>query len=225
MLEKVTVRNKEKRTPIAAIGATMIIFSIVGIISTAAWLISGADWLLSKQWQIDEFERVVYPLVMVDAPVTDKTSKLDNSILLQASLYYCLMNEDETKYEDITQGGLVVPASDLEKYAVLLFGVGTTVEHATVGQGSNIYTYDEETNSYYVPLSTTVDTYTPTIVSSYQDGSFYYVRVGYLSSTDIWSIDLYGNEEEPEPDKYVVYVLQKVGDSYCVYSINQDTEE
>lgn len=222
--EKIHVRNKEKRRGFAILGLALIFFAIVGAITVAGRVVDFGVSIFSDEGRKQEMEKVVYPLVMMDPAPMVKMDRADEKTIVLASLWYCLMNEDNTKYQTENGGILTVPATDVEAYCARLFGDYYKPEHQTVGDYETSYTYDKENNCYYVPIVTKTGYYSPEVESYYTQNDFYYVRVGCVAPGPIWSGNTSGEIQKGEPDKYMQYVLQWVDGRFIVVGINEDPE-
>ncbi len=207
---KKIIDKKRKHKYAATIGAALIIFSIIGLVSVISTLIKFTGQLIENTSQKEAFEWKIYPLLMLDPTTFDDPNQLDDVFLLKTALWSTLL-ENRSIYSYNEQGLLVVPASDLDVSAKKLYGDSVTLNHQTFSEGYEyFYVYDEETNSYSVPISGQTAGYTPKVVKIAKDGNTYTLIVGYVAPTTIWNVSEGGISEESVPDKYLYYILEKV---------------
>lgn len=208
---KKIINQKRKHRYVATIGAVLIVLAIIGSVSVISTLVSFTGRLVENASQKEKFEWKIYPLLMLDPASFEEPSQLDGVFLLKTALWSTLL-ENRSAYSYNENGLLVVPASDLDVAAKKLYGDSVTLEHQTFSEGYEFfYVYDEETNSYSVPISGQTAGYTPKVVKITKNGDIYTLIVGYVAPTTLWNVSEDGVSGEPVPDKYLYYDLQKVG--------------
>ncbi len=217
---KKIINKKRKHQYAATIGAALIILSIIGSISVISALISFTGRLIENTSQKESFEWKIYPLLMLDPTTFDDPSQLDEVFVLKTALWSTLL-ENRSIYSYNEQGLLVVPASDLDVAAKKLYGDSVTLNHQTFSEGYEyFYVYDEETDSYSVPISGQTAGYTPKVVKISKSGNIYTLIVGYVAPMTIWNVNEGGIYGESVPDKYLYYILEKVDrDDYIIKSV------
>lgn len=197
------------------LGIIMIVLSIIGLSVSVGFIAGKIHSIMDNTAQKNDFERFIYPVVICDPPAFEQASKLRNETLISAAVWDIILYEDKSKYgADFDY--IIVPAVDIEQHAAKLFGDGLKIEHHTITAEITFY-YDEEINSYRIPENPKYFTYSPTIEEIKRNGDGYVLTVGYLSPTPAWLAQT--TQEEPVPDKYVDYVLQKHGSEYILSSI------
>ena len=124
ILEKIHVRKKEKRSGYAILGLILVVLTLIGAFTVASKVVDFGMSIISDEGRKEQMEQVVRPLVMMDPAPMVKMDRAEESTIVQASLWYCLMNEDNTK-DTAEQGGgsLIVPATVpsgfLVQYAII----------------------------------------------------------------------------------------------------------
>ena len=81
-----------------------------------------------------------------------------------------------------------------------------------------MYSYDESTKTYYVPVDVTA-LYTPQVEEITRNGDTFELLVGYVAPTNQWIQSLSGDTTEPSPSKYMIYELERVDDNYQLVGI------
>jgi hypothetical protein len=117
---------------------------------------------------------------------------------------------------------LVVPATDLDVAAARLFGPEVVLEHRTFGDFTSGYAYDEEENVYTVPTDSSLYVFSPLVYEITKEGEFFNLLVGYIPPSNAWTTDFGDTEGEPEPEKYMIYVMRQTDDTYQIAKV-QDT--
>ena len=184
-----------------------------------SFLVNFTGRLIENTSQKERFEWKVYPLLMLDPATFDDPNQLDEVFILKTALWSTLL-ENRSVYSYNENGLLVVPASDLDVAAKKLYGSGVTLKHQTFSEGYEyFYVYDEETNSYSVPISGQTAGYTPKVVKITKNGDIYTLIVGYVAPTTLWNVSAGGGSKESVPDKYLYYDLEKTGGDYIIKAV------
>lgn len=216
---KKIINKKRKHRYVAAVGAALIVLALVGSISVVSFLVNFTGRLIENTSQKERFEWKVYPLLMLDPATFDDPNQLDEVFILKTALWSTLL-ENRSVYSYNENGLLVVPASDLDVAAKKLYGSGVTLKHQTFSEGYEyFYVYDEETNSYSVPISGQTAGYTPKVVKITKNGDIYTLIVGYVAPTTLWNVSAGGGSKESVPDKYLYYDLEKTGGDYIIKAV------
>ena len=214
------ISERRKHRYAATIGAILIALALVGTVVLVSLLIRTVGRLLDNTKQKEAFEWKIYPLLMLDPATFDEPSQLDDVFLLKTALWSTLL-EHRTTYGYDENGLLLVPASDLDVAAKKLYGDAVSLQHQTFSEGYEFfYIFDEETNTYQVPVSGQTAGYTPKVVKISKNGDIYTLIVGYVAPTTLWMMSEDGSSAESVPDKYLYYDLQKLsGKNYIVKSV------
>ena len=214
------IRERRKHRYAATIGAVLIALALVGTVVLVSLLIRTVGRLLDNTKQKEAFEWKIYPLLMLDPATFDEPSQLDDVFLLKTALWSTLL-EHRTTYGYDENGLLLVPASDLDVAAKKLYGDAVALQHQTFSEGYEFfYIFNEDTNTYQVPVSGQTAGYTPKVVKISKDGDIYTLIVGYVAPTTLWMMSEDGSSSESVPDKYLYYDLQKLsGKNYIVKSV------
>ena len=203
------ISKKRKHKYAATIGAVLIALAVIGTISVCSMLINFGARILDNTRQKEAFEWKVYPLLMFDPAAFENPNQLEEKFILKTALWSTLL-ENRTKYKYDEMGMLLVPASDLDVAAKSLYGDGVTLVHQTFSEGYDFfYLYDEETNTYSVPIMGQTASYVPEVVDIKKDGNIYTLIVGYVAPETLWSVSEDGSSESV-PDKYLYYDLEKL---------------
>lgn len=209
----------KRRRYAAPVGGLFILLALVGLAAVIIASISLTGQVLDNSREKTKLEDIVRPMVMFDPVPFERAEDIDKTQILYYCMWRCLMT---SSYGLDDNQEMLVPASDLDVAATALFGPGVTLEHKTIGEYENTYYYDSSRQTYSVPISLQLYVYSPRVESIERDGDYYNVRVGYIPPTGAYTVNFQGDRENPEPDKYMVYVMNKAGDSYQVVAVRDD---
>lgn len=205
-----TKARPRRRKGAAPIGAIFILLAAIGLVAVLIFTIGLTKNFIDNKAQKTEFEELIRPVLMFDPVPFEDPNDLEPATLLQSSMWAALLGDKRGSYQYDELKQLVVPASDLDVNATALFGPTVTLQHQTFGNYDTTFVYDEETNSYRVPVVAQTGTYTPRIEKITQQGSEVLLMVGYIPPETLWTADQAQREDgERQPDKYMVYVLEQ----------------
>ncbi len=208
---------RRRRRGAAPIGAIFILLAAIGLAAVVIFTVGLTKNFIDNTAQKTEFEEMIRPVMMFDPVPFEDPNDLEPVTLLQASMWSALLGEKRGSYQYDEMKMLVVPASDLDVNATALFGPTVALKHQTFGNYDTTFVYDEETKTYRVPIVAQTGTYTPRIDKITQQGAEVLLMVGYLPPDTLWTAEQAQREDgEAQPDKHMVYVLEKndKGDYY-----------
>ncbi len=219
------IDKKRKHQYVATIGAVLIGLALIGAIAVCSALINLGVRVLDNTNQKEAFAWKVYPLLMFDPATFEDPTQLDEVFVLKTSLWSTLL-ENRMKYAYDENGMLLVPASDLDVAAKSLYGESVALKHQTFAEGYDFfYIYNEETNTYSVPISGQTAAYVPKVVEIKKNGDIYTLIVGYVAPTTLWNVSEDGSTESV-PDKYLYYDLIKLGyNDYIIKAVRNIPED
>ena len=146
--EKTNARNRHT----APIGLVFIVLCVIGLYTVFTWCFDLTRNLADNTAQKTRFEQMLLPVVMFDPPDFTDPASCDNEFLLQSSLWACMLRDRRGSYQFDEYDRMVIPATDVESQAVVLFGPDVKLERKTIGDMENAYQYDSEIASYHVPI-------------------------------------------------------------------------
>lgn len=228
-LAELTVEQPEPDAPIAnpegirrklyyLFGIVLSLLAIVGLISTINFTRGAIKNFADNTQQKNEFAKFIYPIVICDPAPFNQTVKLRSDTMLTAAIWDIILYEDKTKYEaDFDM--IIVPEVDVEQHATRLFGTGLSFEHQSLLNADVQFYYDDTIKSYRVPSNPKYFTYSPYIEEVSRVGDRYTLVVGYVSPTPAWLT--LTSDDEPEPEKYVEYVVAKRSNDMTLVAIQE----
>ena len=133
--EKTNARNRHT----APIGLVFIVLCVIGLYTVFTWCFDLTRNLADNTAQKTRFEQMLLPVVMFDPPDFTDPASCDNEFLLQSSLWACMLGDRRGSYQFDEYDRMVIPATDVESQAVVLFGPDVKLEHKTIGDMENAY--------------------------------------------------------------------------------------
>ncbi len=209
----------------APIGLVVLLLCGIGIITVIVVIVNVTRSFINNDKEKARFERLLMPVVMYDPPPFEDVKNLDQAALLQTAMWSAILNSDDAKWAKDELNFSQIPASELDVRAANLFGPGVKLEHQTFGDYEITYYYDEATKIYSVPPTAEVALYTPTVVKITKEGDSVSLRVGYVPPGSVWEIDENGNRFQPQPDKFMKYILKKTETGYIIVALRDVEQE
>lgn len=214
-------RNKRKKRahPWAfPLGLLMAVLSVTGLVTIIVAGVNGINAVKEKAKNIDEYNKLLTPVVMNDPSMFDDLSKADMSQLIDISIWAILKSDLSPETYEYTESGMIIPESDVAASYIKLFGNEPAPVHATVSGYGYEFTYDSAKQSYVIPLTGIEPTYTPDVVDVEKKSKTVVLTVGYLASSG-WAQASDGKMVAPEPDKYVKVTLREKDGEYHISAI------
>ena len=206
--------EKKRRSPLSFIvGLIVLSLSAVGVISIIS-TVSGdiAEKNREKSLlQLSEYEKFVAPVIMYDPDTFDDITMANTEQLISIAIWSVLDSDLAPDTYEYTEGGMIIPETDVEGKFRELFGSEAVLTHATVDGGGIYFSYSEDNSSYIIPITGVTPIYTPKVIEATERNSTVILTVGYLASSD-WAQDSEGNMISPEPAKYMKITLGKNSD-------------
>lgn len=172
--------GKEKRN---VLSLAFLIIAIIGIIALIKTFVFGGGVSSSKE----KFAKVVYPAVIMDINSFDSPSELPNNQILSATIWSIIIDDKKLSNYNERMGIVNIPAVDVEKFAVELFGEDIPeLTHTTVGSAESKFYYNSEAQSYSVQVEPDMFTYSPEVVSVSKENNSYIVQVEYVEEHPEW---------------------------------------
>jgi len=211
---------KHKRRRYAApIGGAFILLAFVGLVAVIITSITLTDRLLDNQADKERLEDIIRPLLMWDPPPFENPKDISPTLLLHASMWAAL---SYTSYPFNEDQEMEIPASDLDVAATRMFGPGVTLSHRSFGDYEQSYYFDAVRQIYLVSPGAQLFRHSPRVISIERSGDYYDVLVGYMSPQGAFTANLQGARGIPEPEKYMIYVMRRAGDTFQIVALRDD---
>lgn len=210
-------QNKKWAKPL---GLLVILLAIVGIIFIIITIVNSitAKAESKKKTEMQNFQKMLVPVVMNDIDDFDDITKADMSQLIEASVWAIIKGDVATDQYEVEDGLILYPATEVEAKFVSLFGAERDIEHKTVSSAGFEFTYDEEKGVYKAPITGVDPTYTPRVIDITEKSNTVILTVAYLSGSGFEQAEN-GDIVEPTPSKYVKVTLRQKGKGYYISAI------
>jgi len=212
-------KRRRKNRLAAPIGGAFFLLAVIGVVTIIITSLRLTQQVLDNKSQKESFEQLIRPVVMFDPVPFETAENISNTSLLLYCMWSALSSERSKNYVLAENQELLVPASDLDVAAHILFGGVASLEHGTFGDFEVQYYYDSEKKMYSVPMLAELFVYTPRVTDIAKDGDFYNLTVEYIPPGSAWTAALGGNTQEPQPDKTMIYVMNKQKDGWHIIKV------
>lgn len=185
--DNIPKKDRLKKGFYAVFGVIFSLLACVGLVTVIAKGISLFNSYSSGETRKEGFEEVIYPAVIMDIESFNSPAELPSEQILTAAIWSMIMTDGVTEQYELTFDVVMIPAADVESYAVKLFGDNLPeLTHTTVGPSESRFYYNEETKSYNVPVAPVTYTYTPEIKEATKNGDEYTITVDYIDELPAW---------------------------------------
>lgn len=223
--ERIHYRKNKYAAPT---GMIYLLLAVIGLVAVIFFCVQFTRALLDNTNEKEKFEKIITPVVMFDPAPFEKAADADPLFLLQASLWSTLLSDKRESYlpdpndPNNPLGNLVVPRSDVDVTCDRLFGSDVKLQHQGFGNYETVYEYQD--GVYYVPVSSDISMYSPSVERVVKSGDVYTLTVGYIPPSNPWTQAISGETGKPAAAKYMLYELTKVKDHFQLTAIRYDTE-
>ena len=213
-------KKKRKRRYAAPIGGLFALLALIGVAAVVMVSIQLTRQVLDNSAEKQKLEDIIRPVVMFDPVPFENVADIDPVQMLQYSMWSTLTGERRATYTFGENAELLVPSSDLEVAAAKLFGSTVSLQHQTFGDYQVTYYYDRDNEVYDVPVIAQ-QVYTPRVdkIDWDKESDLYIVLVGYIPPGNAWTTNFRGERGQPEPDKYMLYVMKRVRGGYELVAV------
>lgn len=223
---RTTIIKKQRRRRFAApIGGLFVILAAIGVVTVVISSIRLTASFLDNDREKKRFENIIRPVVMFNPVPFETPAAIDMMDLLRFSMWATLTGEKRSSYEAGDNTELIVPATDLDVAAARLFGSEVELVHQSFGDNETRYYYDEAEGVYNVPVAAQLYVYSPKVYEITKEGEFYNLYVGYIPPENAWTANYGGDSGEAVPDKYMIYVMRREGDTYQIAKLQDPPQE
>lgn len=180
-------KGRFKKAFYAIFGVIFAILACVGLVTVIIKSMGLINSYTSGETKKESFEEILYPAVIMDIESFNSPDQLPPDQIITAAIWSMIMADDVTMQYERAFDVVIIPATDVEAYAVKLFGDKIPeLTHATVGPAESRFYYNEETKSYNVPIAPVTYTYSPEIKEAVKTGNEYTVKVDYIDELPSW---------------------------------------
>lgn len=207
------------------IGMLVTILAAIGLVTVVFSAVKGIDGAIEKGQKLEEYEKMLTPVVLISPDTFDDVTKADMSQLVEISIWALLKSDISPDTYESTGDGLLIPKEDVEAQFVKLFGTEVTPVHSTIEGYGMDFTFDSAKGTYTVPLTGITPIYTPDVINKTTLPNSIVLTVACIAG-DGWEQGENGEMKAPIPDKYLKITLREKDGAYYISAIqNTSTPE
>lgn len=207
------------------IGMLVTILAAIGLVTVVFSAVKGIDGAIEKGQKLEEYEKMLTPVVLISPDTFDDVTKADMSQLVEISIWALLKSDISPDTYESTGDGLLIPKEDVEAQFVKLFGTEVTPVHSTIEGYGMDFTFDSAKGTYTVPLTGITPIYTPDVINKTTLPNSIVLTVACIAG-DGWEQGESGEMKAPIPDKYLKITLREKDGAYYISAIqNTSTPE
>lgn len=209
------------------IGVIAMLLAIIGAISVIKFGINTVKSITDNTAKKLEYEEFLTPVVMFDPDPFDDLTQAEVPQLVNSAVWALLKSDKGTESYAYSDGGIIVPQEDIEKYFNLLFGkeIDISSMHSSIDMSDYDITYDPALKSYVLPITGIDSAYAPKVYDINKQGSSVVLTVGYIGAK-AWAQNENGEMTVPDPDKIMKITLRESSGEMYISSIqNADSQE
>lgn len=214
-------QSKKRKALNYIVGALILIFVGIGLVSTVRFLSSHVQHLSLREQQREQFRTMLRPVVMNDPASFDDVSLANPDELLSIAIWNILLQNPDPDRYDFADGQMLLPQTEVEESLQSLFGTDVSVKHTTVDGGGVTFSYAEKKRCYTIPITGITPIYSPRIDDMTVSGDRVVLTVGYLSGEDVTQNEN-GELVLPEPAKRMRITLRRGAENQLFISAIQD---
>ena len=214
------LREKNRKTALytrrVITGAVVICLAFIGVISLISGGVGVVKRIFDDTKEKERLNRQLAPLVVYDPLPFASVDKADPDMILAASIWSVIGNEDTSAFETDEYGQMLLPAASVEKYFSALFGTNYMINHRSFSYDSTDFTYNEDSKTYTIPATSYPVGYTPQVDSIKKSSNERIVTVGYISPASS-----YDDPSAGTLYKYVDYVFTKQDGEFYLSAVRE----
>ncbi len=200
------------------IGLLVFILSVVGAATLVTFAVRGISSLVVEDESEQDFRSLIAPLVSMDPTPFDRIEDAGEDVLLESAVWAAISYEDTSRYSRSSDGHMLVPAVDVDRYISRMYGHAVSVTHHTFSSRDLTFTYDDSVKSYAVPITGMGGAYFPRIDGEETSGNTKILTVAYTQYNGTAAEIIMGTDSQ-KVAKYMEYVLVREGGDYHIYAV------
>lgn len=205
------------------IGLIILSLALIGVIVTLSFTGKTISKLFDDTKLKTELESLISPIVMYDPVPFESINKAEGSMIIQTSIWAVMGSDEKSHYSFDDFGRMLIPATDVEKYAAKLYGKSLKLTHQSFTEMGSTFEYDKQTKKYLVPVDA-ISGYYPVIEKIKRVKKDYILTVGYIPPLS-WGSDIKGNKLPTTPDKRMFYIVRKDKEGYHLFAIKDHLDD
>ncbi len=204
-----------KRIKRKAIGYTLSLFIVLGVIYLGTLVVDGFAILLDDTDERLEYQELISSLVSLDPAPFTSIDRANQDTLLQAAIWSAFFEVGiENIAADEETGLSMLPVINVDRQIASLYGPTYFIEHKTFTDVGVTFEYSEAEGVYYIPITSLAGGFTARVDKITRASNSRILTVAYLSDGE----GSYGSSGS-NVSKYMEYVFVQDRGNYYLYSI------
>lgn len=175
-----------KRNRYFTVGVLCTVLAGVGVVTCTIYGVRAVKRFADGSSLSTKLETALYPAAVVDLAPFETTAEADAEGMFAAAVISIIMYEDLSAYPE-SFDMLTIPAADVRSKAGEMFGTVPDGGMMTLRAAGELFFYDEVTDTFNVPASPVIFSYSPSVQDIQRDGSGdYVVMVDYIGDVAGW---------------------------------------
>ncbi len=198
--------------------AVVAAFTIIGILSSALYLLEQAENAPSESQEKEEslkeeISKVIYPFVATDLDSFESPDKIADQDLVKLSLWEIIisLNGNMSVFKEDSGDKIIIPHTQIEYAASKLLGLDKKIEPCDIKYAGVEIHYDKDKKGYIIPENPDIYTFYPQVTSVKEEDGVYTVGVECFSESPKWA-----ESKKESPIKKVAFTLKKTSDYYNI---------
>lgn len=221
-MDEVIKVKKRKRIVPFILGLLIIVLAVFGVVKITGMVKSAVEEKKNAETDYSVYADYLTWVVGIDPDPFSDITKANYDDLLNIAVCTLLTDSVKTGEYNVTDEGLIVPATDVEEYFVNMFGTDVQIVHSSIVGYGYQFTFNEKARTYTVPVTGVTPPFTARIESAERTGSLVTLRVGYVGTSNI-EVGIDGTLSAAQPDKYRNITLKETEIGYNLISIDAVT--
>lgn len=200
--------RRRRRQFLGLVVVVMVFLGALHLVDTAVGLYQRVTDPTEK---MKEYENLLRSVVMYDPAYFDGLENVSDSFIKETSVWgtiYELIEKGQWEtLERSDDERAILPGVDVSAFCAKLYGPSVQLTHSTFTDDFGLeYVYDESRQGYLIPVTSTENSYSPTVVQLQNKDGKLRVSVGYISNV---SDGITQGVTQSKPQKYADYIFER----------------
>ena len=201
-------QRRRRRQFLGIVVVIMVFLGMLHLIDTAVGIYKKVTDPTEK---MKEYESLLRSVVMYDPAYFNGLENVSDSFIKQTSVWGTIFELIEKgQWESLERSEderAILPGVDVSAFAAKLYGPSVQLTHGTFTDDFGLeYVYDESLQGYLIPVTSTENSYSPTVVQLQNKDGKLRVSAGYISNT---SDGITQGVTQSKPQKYADYIFER----------------
>ncbi len=224
MITKEEHERNQRRRMRQLLGLLLGIFILIGVITVVRAAAGAIGGLFDKTDEYTQYADKLEGFVMFDPLPFDGIENMDDTTLRSAAVWgtvYSIMdtpNGFDSYSRDPDTDMVMLPSVEVDAYLAKVLGPTFKLDHKSFDMEDMTITYDDASQCYLIPVTSSVGSYTPTVTKMFKHNGKLYVTVGYVPVTDEFDIT---TSAPNQPTKYMDYVFSRTNGNWFLSGLTE----